>query len=149
MFRIPPLIQYLLCASLAWAINKQLPSFTINHVLFNVIGGVMILFGLTLLGSAVLAFIKHKTSVNPVNLQQTQQLVTTGFYKFSRNPMYLGLLMTLIGQVFLHANYATGIAPVIFFAVMTAIQIKPEEEALTLKFGEDYIAYCQVTRRWL
>ena len=148
-FRIPPLIQYLLCASLVWAISQFLPSFTINHIVLKAAGGLLLICGITLLGSAVLAFIQHKTSVNPVNLDQTQCLVTNGFYRYSRNPMYLGLLLLLIGQVACLTNLAALIAPVIFYAVMTTLQIKPEEKALTLKFGEAYIAYCQKTRRWL
>jgi protein-S-isoprenylcysteine O-methyltransferase Ste14 len=148
-FRIPPLIQYLLCASLVWAISQFLPSFTVNHVFLKAAGGLLLLCGVTLLGSAVLAFIKHKTSVNPVNLDQTQCLVTNGFYRYSRNPMYLGFLLLLIGQAACLRNLTALIAPMIFYAVMTTLQIKPEEKALTLKFGEAYIAYCQKTRRWL
>jgi len=148
-FRIPPLIQYLLCASLVWAISQFLPSFTVNHVFLKAAGGLLLLCGITLLGSAVLAFIKHKTSVNPVNLDQTQYLVTNGFYRYSRNPMYLGFLLLLVGQVACLTILTALIAPVIFYAVMTTLQIKPEEKALTLKFGEAYIAYCQKTRRWL
>jgi len=86
-FRIPPLIQYLLCASLAWGISLLTPSVTINHIVLKAAGGLLLLCGITLLGSAVLAFIQHKTSVNPVNLDQTQCLVTNGFYRYSRNPM--------------------------------------------------------------
>ena len=148
-FRIPPLIQYLLCASLVWAISRFLPSFTVNHVILKGAGGLLLLCGITLLSSAVLAFIKHKTSVNPVNLDQTQYLVTNGFYRYSRNPMYLGFLLLLIGQAALLTNLTALIAPLIFYTVMNTIQIKPEEKALTLKFGEAYRAYCQKTRRWL
>ena len=148
-FRIPPLIQYLLCASLAWGISLLTPSVTLNHIVLKAAGGLLLLCGITLLGSAVLAFIKHKTSVNPVNLDQTQYLVTDGFYRYSRNPMYLGFLLLLIGQAALLTNLGAFIAPLIFYTVMTTIQINPEEKALTLKFGEAYIAYCQKTRRWL
>ncbi|MEP1229896.1 MAG: isoprenylcysteine carboxylmethyltransferase family protein [Litorimonas sp.] len=148
-FRIPPLIQYLLCAILAWAVSQFLPSFTFNHIFLQASGGILVLCGIILLSSAVMAFMKHKTSVNPVNLDQTQYLVTKGFYRYSRNPMYLGFLLLLIGQAALLTNLTALIAPAIFYAVMTTIQIKPEEKALTLKFGEAYIAYCRRTRRWL
>ena len=116
---------------MAWGISLLTPSFTINHVFLKAAGGLLLICGITLLGSAVLAFIQHKTSVNPVNLDQTQCLVTNGFYRYSRNPMYLGLLLLLIGQVACLTNLAALIAPVIFYPVMTTLQIKPEEKALT------------------
>lgn len=148
-FRVPPLIQYLLCASLAWGLSQLTPAFTLNHILLKTIGGVLLLSGIILLGSAVLAFIKYRTSVNPVDLNQTQVLITNGFYRYSRNPMYLGLLLLLIGQAAYLANLTALIAPLIFIIVMTAIQIKPEEKALSQKFGKAYLAYCKKTRRWL
>jgi protein-S-isoprenylcysteine O-methyltransferase Ste14 len=76
-------------------------------------------------------------------------VVTSGIYRLSRNPMYLGFLLALAGwTVFLGNIIALALLP-LFVAHMNAFQIKPEERALLAKFGPAYAQYMRTTRRWL
>lgn len=94
-------------------------------------------------------FFKHKTTFDPTNPQKSTQLVTTGVYKISRNPMYLGLLLIILGCVFLFGNGASFLGPLFFVWYITKFQIKPEERILNQKFGSVYQNYVNNTRRWL
>lgn len=147
--RIPPVAQFLACALLAWALAKFMPQLTIALPLSACAGYGLILAGVILLALAVLAFVRVRTTVNPLAPEQAQALVTTGLYRFTRNPMYLALALILIGGAFALSNAAALAASAIFVSAMTILQIKPEERALQTAFGDAFTAYCKQTRRWL
>ena len=96
-----------------------------------------------------LAFRRARTTINPFRPQNTSALVTSGVYRFTRNPMYLGLAMALLGwAAFLCSAFAL-LGPFAFVAYITRFQIVPEERVLSAKFGEAYAAYRARVRRWL
>nr|WP_269808826.1 isoprenylcysteine carboxylmethyltransferase family protein [Enterovibrio nigricans] len=99
--------------------------------------------------AGVLAFKAQKTTVNPIKPESSSSLVQSGIYRFTRNPMYLGMALFLVGcGVFFDSAYA--IASVLLFVLyMTKFQIQPEESALTKIFGQAFIDYMRTTRRWL
>ena len=76
-------------------------------------------------------------------------MVTHGVYRFTRNPMYLGLLLILLGLAVYLASPWVLLGPVAFAAFITRFQIQPEERALTARFGATYTDYCARVRRWL
>lgn len=76
-------------------------------------------------------------------------VVTTGIYRITRNPMYLGLVLILLGLALYRASPWTMLGPLAFAAYITRFQILPEERALTARFGAAYTAYCTQVRRWL
>lgn len=98
---------------------------------------------------SVAAFLRARTSVNPLAPEKASALVISGLYRVSRNPMYLGMLLILLGwAAFLAQPFA--LAPVALFVVLIDImQIRPEEKALEEKFGDDYRAYKRRVRRWI
>ena len=99
--------------------------------------------------AGLLAFRKAKTTVNPLTPGKTAAVVTTGVYRLTRNPMYLGLALILLGlAVYLGSVWALA-GPMVFAAYITRFQIAPEERALTARFGAAYSAYCARVRRWL
>lgn len=147
--RIPPVAQFLACALLAWAPAKLMPQLTIASPLSAYAGYGFILAGAILLALALLAFVRARTTVNPLAPEGAQALVTTGLYRFTRNPMYVALALILIGGAFALGNIAALAAPAIFVCAMTLLQIKPEERALQTVFGDAFTAYCKQTRRWL
>ena len=99
--------------------------------------------------AGLLAFRKAKTTVNPLTPNKSATVVTTGVYKLTRNPMYLGLaLMLLALAVYLASPWAL-LGPLVFAAYITRFQIVPEERILTARFGTAYSAYCAQVRRWL
>ncbi len=98
---------------------------------------------------AIISFIKTKTTINPRSPQNLHQLVPTGLYRFSRNPMYLGLFCLLLGSVICLGNPLNIFLLLIFLVVITLFQIRPEEKILNKKFGDTYQHYCRQVRSWL
>jgi protein-S-isoprenylcysteine O-methyltransferase Ste14 len=98
---------------------------------------------------AFLAFIRAKTTVNPINIEAASTLVTTGVYRYSRNPMYVGLTCLLLAWWAYLSIAWLFIGPVVFIIVINYLQIIPEERVLLLKFGREYEYYQSQVRRWL
>lgn len=146
--RIPPLalvlifgtamggVGYLAPASLAFAWRASLA------LAFAVAGGLVALAG-------VLAFRRNKTTVNPFTPDKSSSLVASGIYRFSRNPMYLGFLLVLIGWAAFLGSWAPALWLPVFVAYMNRFQIQPEERALIQRFGPEFLAYAGSVRRWL
>lgn len=147
--RIPPVIQFLICGLLMWGITMLLPALDLNLPLFEYAGSVLIAAGVILLILALIAFARARTTVNPVEPEHANTLVTAGLYQISRNPMYLAMALILLGGALRLGNIGAFIAPALFVWSITMFQIKPEERALQTIFGEHFTAYRQQTRRWL
>ena len=98
---------------------------------------------------SLLAFRKARTTINPLRPERSKAVVTSGLYRITRNPMYLGLVLILTGLALYLDSPWTLLGPVVFAAYITRFQIQPEERALTAHFGADYTAYCARVRRWL
>lgn len=98
---------------------------------------------------SVAAFVRARTTVNPLAPDKANALVVGGLYRFSRNPMYLGMLMILLGWAAYLAQPLTLAVAAAFVVLIEVLQIRPEEKALEEKFGEDYRAYKKRVRRWL
>ena len=111
----------------------------------------MLLFCIGILVEAwsVGLFFRAKTTVNPLKPENSKVLVVAGLYKFTRNPMYLGMLLLLFGWTFWLGNPVGLCLPFIFVWYITKFQIKPEELALVDIFGDQYVQYKQQVRRWL
>ncbi|UTW53894.1 isoprenylcysteine carboxylmethyltransferase family protein [Kordiimonas sp. SCSIO 12610] len=102
-----------------------------------------------LIASAVLSFKRHETTVNPLEPESASNLVTSGVFRISRNPMYLAMAFILIG-LSLHKNAISGFVFVpSFIAYITKFQILPEEAAMHKLFGDDYSHYKARVRRWI
>lgn len=96
-----------------------------------------------------LAFRRAATTVNPIHPERATVLVTSGIYRCTRNPMYLGHALILLGwAVYLHNAAALLIVPG-FMLYITRFQIQVEERALAARFPDAYTAFCLQTRRWL
>ena len=96
-----------------------------------------------------MAFRRHKTTVNPFTPAKSSSLVATGIYRYSRNPMYLGLFLALLGWGAYLGNWASALLLPAFVAYMNRFQIHPEERVLTESFGPQFLAYARSVRRWL
>jgi len=100
-------------------------------------------------GPSIWSFFRAKTTILPEKPNKTTTLVVKGVYALSRNPMYLALLFLLIGWAIYLGNFLS-IIPVPFFVIyLNRFQIRPEEQALTKLFGQEYEAYTKRVRRWL
>lgn len=109
----------------------------------------LVALGLALDIHSLLAFKRRQTTPNPFRPEKATQLVSEGAYRFTRNPMYLGMALILSGWSLLRASLS-GLAVVpAFIWTLTQVQIMPEEKRLAQNFGEPYRAYLKRVRRWL
>ena len=147
--KIPPPVYALSIAIMMWLLNQYLPIAQLIEAPFNRLGlGIIVVAGTFDLWSLFLFFKKHTTS-NPMKPENTTGLVVTGLYKISRNPMYVGLLIMLFGYAVWLGSVTPFFVIPLFYWVITVMQIKPEEELLLEKFGDDYQSYKDRVRRWI
>lgn len=147
--RIPPLLQAAIFALISWALAALLPQASISLGWLSLVAIGLLVIGSAILLTAVLDFSRNETTVNPLEPEQADTLVVSGLFRFTRNPMYLGMALVLFAWALYLANALAIIGPVLFVASITVLQIKPEEEALGKVFGQDYSAYRKRVRRWL
>ena len=115
----------------------------------NMISVIFLLFGLGIFSAAVQSFKKHKTTINPLSPDKASSLVNSGIFSYSRNPMYLGILLILLAVSF-KFNISGGLFISFLFKIyITRFQIIPEEKAMAKLFGEEFITYKNQTRRWI
>lgn len=147
--KVPPPAVTLLTGVLMWLVARAA-----HFAAFAIPGRTEFAVGFALAGFLVsaLAFFSFRragTTVNPTKPSETYSLVAAGTYKFTRNPMYLGLLLVLFGWAIFLSNAAAFVLLPAFVLYINRFQIEPEERALALKFGSEYGAYKAGVRRWL
>ncbi len=127
--------------------NEYFPGARFTSLAWQLFGAVLIVVGLGLLVAANGLFARAGTGVIP--FRDVTVLVTGGIYRYTRNPMYLGMLAVLLGcALTVGASWALLVPP-IFAAVVELRFIRPEEAMLRGLFPQDYPAYCERVRRWL
>ncbi|GAA6210799.1 isoprenylcysteine carboxylmethyltransferase family protein [Hyphomicrobiales bacterium 4NK60-0047b] len=107
----------------------------------------LIIIGLSFILITAYNFKKIQTNIHTFN--EPDKLVTSGLFKLSRNPIYLGFLLILIGAAILLNAISTLIGPVIFFLTANFWYIPFEEKAAEEQFGQDYLVFKNKVRRWL
>jgi protein-S-isoprenylcysteine O-methyltransferase Ste14 len=109
---------------------------------------IIFLIGLTVMLSCIIIFaVKGRGTLSPAD--PTRRLVVSGLYKFSRNPMYVGVMMILIGEaIFFQSNNLWVYLLVVFMGFNLFIFLH-EEPRLRRDFGEEYNKYYQKVRRWI
>lgn len=146
---IPPPVYLLSFAVLMWIGAKVLPLWQWNIEPWNQGGIVLVICAILIDVWSLGLFFRAKTTFNPIKPNKTTELVTTGLYQYSRNPMYLGMVIILLGWgIYLSCLSAFLLIP-LFMWVLTEQQIKPEEQVLQKKFGDAYHHYQQQVPRWL
>ncbi len=147
--KIPPLIYMLTFAGLMWLTQHYLPIGLVFTPPWHLVGlglmGLALIIDLWALG----LFLRAHTTINPLRPLHTCALVTTGLYRYTRNPMYLGLVILLSGW----GIYLGSLGPFcwlpVFIWILTIQQILPEEKMLAEKFGDAYRAYQTRVPRWI
>ena len=145
--KIPPPILVLILTSLVYFSSTKLESIYLPYR--QTVSVLILIIGLVVIISPVFNFIKSKTTVNPVKFQNVNRLVTTGIYKYSRNPMYLGMILIIISTTVYYLNFLSVFSPLIFYIWINKFQISREEIFLEGKFGNEYLKYKSKTRRWI
>lgn len=147
--KIPPPIIGLACALVIYLLNRQLDQFEFDFPYRNVLALCILFLALAIDVLALLEFRKLKTTINPMNPDNTSSLVDSGIYRYSRNPMYLGLLCMLIAWCLYLGNFAGFVILPVFIWYITVFQIIPEEFTLQENFKEEFTQYKQCVRRWI
>jgi protein-S-isoprenylcysteine O-methyltransferase Ste14 len=145
--KIPPLAVGAVIAMGMWLVSYTLPAFAYPPL--HIVAAGMGIVGAGITGSAMLSFWGAHTTVNPMKPSSASFLVTSGIYRFTRNPMYLGLLLLLAGWALYLANILVVLFLPAFILYMNRFQIKPEERALTDRFGQRYLEYATRVNRWI
>ena len=147
--KIPPPALMLLFAVTMWLLSVSAPSLALALPWRIPVALILWGAGLAVALAALFEFRRAKTTVNPFTPEATAAIVTSGIYRYSRNPMYVGLLLALIGWfVWLSHLLAFALLP-IFVLYINRFQIEPEERALSAKFGGLFRDYRHSVRRWL
>ena len=147
--KIPPPMLAVLFISFMWLADQYSPGSVIDETFRISVAIGLSLFGALSVVLGIVSFVGAKTTLNPLQPEKAGTLVTTGIYKYTRNPMYLGMLCVLLAWGLFLANGFSLVLAILFIPVMNFLQILPEERAMELNFREHYIAYKGKVRRWL
>lgn len=144
--KIPPPIVALLFLALIY-FTRELASLEFPYQ--SSVAAVVLAAAIAVMICAVIEFRRLETTVNPLKPESSTALVTGGVFRFSRNPMYLGLLGILTAAaIFFGALAAIAVLP-LFILYMNVFQISPEEKAMEKLFREEYGEYRAQVRRWV
>ena len=146
--KLPPVVVLFVFALLMYLMDRFLPfgefEFFGRHYLGSGLIILAVLIGFIALGH----FFRTKTTVDPTKPDKTSTLVTGGIFAFSRNPMYLAMLLLLLAFGLRLGNAFNILLAAGFVSYMNRFQIIPEEKALTKLFGKEFQLYCKKVRRW-
>lgn len=147
--KIPPPIAAVLVGAAMWATAYLLPAVHFTIPFRSIISGACGALGLMVALLGFWAFRRAKTTVSPVNPEKASSLVTGGIYRYTRNPMYVGLTALLVSWAIRLSVPWVFLGPVAFVLFTTRFQIIPEERVMSSKFGRGYDQYRNRVRRWL
>ena len=142
----PPHIAFTLLF-LSWIVDYLFPQFRVISGDYRYIGILILISGLSITFYSFFLFKKNKTPILPG--QKPTFVVAEGPYKFTRNPMYLGVSIGLLGISIYFGNLLTFISPIIFFLAMNIFYIPREEKLMEQIFGKQYLDYKKKVRRWV
>ena len=147
--KIPPPLVVLGVALLMWLAARSVPGLAWDMAVRAVCAVVLAALGTGIAVGGVVSFVSARTTVNPLKPGAASSLVTTGLYRLTRNPMYLGDLVILIGWAVFLSNAVSFLLLPVFVLYINRFQIRPEEKALAGIFGAGYAAYRSRVRRWV
>lgn len=147
--KIPPPAVALLFGFLMWLASSLVAPVEVPFGPRVTVALVLVSLGLVFGVSAMVAFRRIKTTMSPIKPAATSSLVTTGPFRFTRNPMYLSLLLYLLAWAVYLSNLLTLLFLPVFVFYINQFQIKPEERVLSSLFGQEYAAYKERVRRWI
>ena len=147
--KVPPPVVALLTGLGMWALRRRLAAPDTAPMGDDRIAVAIALVGVAIMVSGFIAFRRARTTTNPMHPGTASSLVSTGIYRITRNPMYLGLTIVLTAWAFHLGSSMTMIGPILFVAYISTFQITPEERVLLGIFGDDYRAYTRRVRRWI
>ena len=148
--KIPPPLVAASVAALMWLASRAVAEPASIALGLRITAGLTIgLLGLLVGAVSIVTFARAGTTVNPTRPGDTAVLVTHGIYRLSRNPMYVSLLLYLVGYAAYLAAWPALLGLPLFVLYMNRFQIEPEERILAERFPAAFSAYCEQVRRWI
>jgi len=146
--KVPPAIVFTVFGLLMYVLARFLPVgyfdfFGRKYIVIFLIG-----IAVSIACISLFQFFLSKTTIDPMTPSNASKLVTSGVYQFTRNPMYLALLLILLAWGIWLGNAFNVLLAAGFVGYMNAFQILPEEEMLSELFDKEYKQYCTLVRRW-
>ena len=149
--RVPPVLALVLMAVAAWGLSLfdwRIAVFASTNATrflaaISFVAGVGFSFG------GIVAFRRARTTVSPTSPGAASTLVSSGVYRITRNPMYVGMALILFAWAVSLGSWLSQLSVAAFVAYISRFQIRPEELALSETFGADYEDYRRRVRRWL
>jgi len=145
---IPP-FQVLILGTIMWMVHRHVPLLHWHTGKEYLVSRILLLLCLAVFIAAVYQFWRNKTTINPQKIGDTRALITTGIYRFSRNPIYVADVLLLLAWAVWLGDWLNLIFPALFVVYMNRFQIEPEEQSLREKFGDEFEVYCARVRRWI
>ena len=145
--RFPPPLIYVLGLLAGWLLERKHPLVPLPRNFAIAAGIVLLIAGLALARSGARAIWKANSSIIP--MRPTTAIVSDGVYRFTRNPMYVSMVVIYVGiALLIRAPWAIVLLPAVVIAVDRLV-IAKEESYLRGKFGDYYMNYCSRVRRWI
>ena len=145
--KIPPPIITLICGLGIYFSRPLFPKY--NYISIDIIAASFLLLGIIILITAVLSFKRQSTTISPLQPEKASYLVVSGIFKYSRNPMYLGMVFILLGLTLIFNLIGGILCTILFMLYISVFQIKPEEIVMDKLFGEEFANYKKSVRKWL
>ena len=145
--KIPPGVLVVITGALMWLASTATPAAALVIPGRSLVTAILMLTGVNISGLGFAAFRRARTTVNQMKPGTAAVLVDWGIYRLTRNPMYLGFLVVLLGWAVCLANLVAFLLLPAFVFYMNRFQIAPEERALTARFGESFVTYQTLVRR--
>lgn len=123
-----------------------IPQYNLIFFPVNLIGLVIAFSGLMLMGKARELFKKYETTLK---IERSSNLIKEGVFSRTRNPMYVGMFILILGFSIISTNLIALLLPFVFLLLVRLIFIKKEEQLMFDTFGEKYLEYKKKVRRWL
>ena len=130
-----------------WLLHRYLPIYQYVQKPLVYIGIIPLLTGIVIASISAGMFVKADTGLEP--FEEATTLVTGGFYRFTRNPMYMGMFLMLLGVAFLMGNIGALLPIPVFMLIIRNNFVKGEERFMEDAFGQQYLDYKKDVRRWL
>jgi protein-S-isoprenylcysteine O-methyltransferase Ste14 len=147
--KIPPPIVAVLIAIAMWGVSSIVPVLEVPIQSRLIVASAIAAIGIVVVISGTIAFHQAETTINPMKPESTSSLVSSGIYRFTRNPMYMGLLLVTIAWAVFLSSPLTLLGSLVFFVYISHFQILPEERVLLGIFGDEYSTYQTKVRRWI
>ena len=132
---------------LEWGLHRWLPLAPWLAWPWRWLGLAVILSGVALAVTARIRFLKHGTAVRP--FEPSSALVTDGPFKYTRNPMYWGMLLVLTGEALLFGSLGPWLVVPVFWCFLNFLFVQKEEQCMRIQFGQAFTDYSARVRRWI